>query len=168
MSMLIQHRHSVFTFILKQVGNAADAEDVYQRTSLSLWKKKDAFEVGGNFYNWACGFAFNEVRNYRTRQRRNRLRFDAELAELIAAESESMAARADASLEALRGCMKQLSQRQQEILQRCFSSTESMTDVAASLDRSRGAFYKQIARLKSKLSACIDQVMNRCEAANES
>jgi len=152
---LMEHRHRIYAFIAKQLVNPADVEDVFQRTSIVLWKKMEDFDPEGSFFHWACGVAYNEVRNFLTVQRRNRLYFDAELLELLAEEAKDEEELSEARLDALRFCMSNLSDRQREILQRCYSGAASITEVAESLGRNRGALYKQIARLREKLLDCI-------------
>ena len=152
---LMEHRHRIYAFIAKQLVNPADVEDVFQRTSIILWKKMEDFDPEGSFFHWACGVAYNEVRNFLTVQRRNRLYFDAELLELLAEEAKGEDELSEARLDALRSCMSNLSERQREILQRCYSGAASITQVAESLGRNRGALYKQIARLREKLLDCI-------------
>jgi RNA polymerase sigma-70 factor (ECF subfamily) len=153
-TQLMEHRHRLYAFIAKQLVRPEDAEDVFQRTSLVLWKKMDQFDTEGSFFHWACGIAFNEVRNFLTVQRRSRLHFDAELVALLAEEAKDEEELSEARLQALRACMRRLSERQQEILRRCYSGT-TMTDVAVSLGRGRGALYKQVARLRERLLDCI-------------
>lgn len=155
LAQLMEHRHRIYAFIIKQLVNPADAEDVFQKTSLVLWKKMKDFDSDGSFFHWACGIAFNEVRNFLTVQRRSRLHFDVELVELLAEEAKDEAELSESRLHALRNCMMTLSSRQQEILQRCYAGSDSITDVAASLGRNRGALYKQLARLREKLLECI-------------
>ncbi len=115
----------------------------------------DQFDTEGSFFHWACGIAYNEVRNFLTVQRRSRLHFDAELVALLAEEAKEEEELSEARLQALRTCLRRLSARQQEILWRCYSGTTSMTNVAASLGKERGALYKQVARLREKLLDCI-------------
>jgi RNA polymerase sigma-70 factor (ECF subfamily) len=152
---LMEHRHRIYAFIAKQLVNPADVEDVFQRTSIVLWKKMADFDPEGSYFHWACGIAYNEVRNFLTVQRRNRLYFDAELLELLAEEAKDEEELSEARLDALRSCMSNLSDRQRQILQRCYSGAASITEVAESLGRNRGALYKQIARLREKLLDCI-------------
>lgn len=159
MGKLMQHRHALYAFIAKQLINPADVEDVYQKTSIVLWKKLEQFDPNGSFFHWACGIAFNEVRNFLTVHRRNKLYFDNDLLKLIADEAVEEDAVTAGRLAALNICMSRLSERQQEIMRRCYSGTDSITDVAASLGRERGAFYKQLARLKEKLHGCIQKRM---------
>ncbi|MBL8891130.1 MAG: sigma-70 family RNA polymerase sigma factor [Planctomycetaceae bacterium] len=155
MALLMEHRHRLYAFIAKQLVNPADAEEVFQKTSILLWKKMQDFDAQGSYFHWACGIAFNEVRNFLTVQRRNRLHFDVELVELMARESVEEESLSESRLNALRLCLKELSQRQQLILQQCYAGTESITEVAQQLGRERTALYKQLARLREKLLACI-------------
>jgi RNA polymerase sigma-70 factor (ECF subfamily) len=152
---LMEHRHRLYAFIAKQLVNPADVEDVFQRTSIVLWKKMGEFDPEGSFFHWACGVSYNEVRNFLTVQRRQRLYFDAELLELLAEEARDEEELSAARLDALRACLGRLSDRQRQILQRCYSGTATITEVAASLGRDRGALYKQLARLREKLLGCI-------------
>jgi RNA polymerase sigma-70 factor (ECF subfamily) len=151
----MEHRHRIYAFIAKQLVNPSDVEDVFQRTSIVLWKKMGDFDPERSFFRWACGVAYNEVRNFLTLQRRNRLYFDADLIEMLAEEAKEEEDLSEARLAALRSCVLGLSERQQHILQRCYAGTSSITEIAANLGRDRGVLYKQLARLREKLLECI-------------
>ena len=155
MTVLMQHRHRLYAFISKQLVNPADVEDVFQKTSIVLWQKMDEFKPESSFFHWACGIAFNEVRNFLTIQRRCRLQFDLELVELLAREAREEAALSESRLEALRHCLERLSLWQRSILQQCYSGSASISEVAQNLGRERSALYKQLARLREKLLSCI-------------
>ncbi|XZE22416.1 sigma-70 family RNA polymerase sigma factor [Pirellulaceae bacterium SH449] len=155
MALLMEHRHRLYALIAKQLVNPADVEDVFQKTSIVLWKKMQDFDAQGSFFHWACGIAFNEVRNFLTVQRRSRLHFDVELVELMAREAAEEESLSESRLDALRHCLSELSERQQLILQQCYAGTESITEVAQQLGCERTALYKQLARLREKLLACI-------------
>ncbi len=155
MSLLLQHRHRLYAFIAKLLVNPADVEDVFQTTSIILWKKMDEFDSSRKFFQWACGIAFNEVRNFRTSQTRSKLRFSDKLVDLIAEEAAEESGLADPRLTAMRGCLSNMSARQQEILRRCYMGKQTISEVADSLGRERTALYKQLARLKRKLLECV-------------
>ena len=161
-TLLMEHRHRLFAFILKQLINRADAEDVFQKTSVILWKKMDQFDADNSFFHWACGIAYNEIRNFLKVQRRSRLHFDDELTALLAKEARNEEVASESRLHAMRECLNRLSDRQQNILRQCYSGSESITQVAEQLGRERTALYKQLARLRDKLVACI-----RLHLANE-
>jgi RNA polymerase sigma-70 factor (ECF subfamily) len=75
--------------------------------------------------------------------------------EVLAEEAKDEEELSEARLVALRSCMSNLSDRQQQILQRCYAGAATITETAASLGRDRGALYKQLARLREKLLDCI-------------
>lgn len=156
-TLLMEYRHRIYAFISKQLINPADVEDVFQKTSVVLWKKMAQFDREGSFFHWACGIAFHEVLNFLKGQRRSKLHFDSELVHLLAEEAAQEEELTQARLAALRDCMTSLSERQQQILRRCYMGTDSITDVAKGLGRQRTALYKQLARLKEKLLGCIRQ-----------
>jgi RNA polymerase sigma-70 factor (ECF subfamily) len=155
LAKLMAHRHRICAFLAKQLVNPADVEDVFQRTSVILWRKMDVFDPDGSFFHWACGIAYNEVRNFLTVRRRDRLYFDGELIEMLAKEAEDEEETSEARLNALRKCVATLSDRQQAILRRCYSGVASITAAADGLGQTRGALYKQLARLREKLLNCI-------------
>lgn len=156
-TLLMEHRHRIYAFIAKQLINPADVEDVFQKTSVVLWKKMEQFDQDGSFFHWACGIAFHEVLNFLKTHRRSKLHFDSELLHLLAEEAVREEQLTLSRLAALRHCMASLSERQQQILRRCYVGTESITEVAEGLGRQRTALYKQLARLKDKLLGCIRQ-----------
>jgi len=151
----MQHRHRIYAFIAKQLVNHADVEDIFQRTSIVLWRKMAQFKPESSFFHWACGVAHNEVRNFLTTKRRDRLHFDAELVALLAEEARNEDGLSEARLNALRACIPKLSDEQQRILRRCYAGATSITDIAGSLGVNRDALYKQVARLREKLLHCI-------------
>ena len=164
MTLFLAHRHRLYAFIAKQLVNPADVEDVFQKTSLVLWKKAKRFDPNASFFHWACGIAFNEVRNFLSGQKRSKLFFDAELVELIAEEAQEEGELSDARLDALRQCMTSLSDRQRQIVQRCYAGTDNITQLAEKIGQSRGALYKQLARLREKLLLCIRRRLSIADA----
>ena len=152
---LTRHRHALFAFILKQVVNATDAEDIFQQTTVVLWRKKDQFYENASFFHWACGIAYNEVRNHRRTQGRSRLYFDDDLVALIAQESQEEQTLSEARRVALNACLASLQERQQKLIQRCYIGNDSISEVAAALGQRREIVYKQLARLKKKLMSCV-------------
>jgi RNA polymerase sigma-70 factor, ECF subfamily len=155
--LLMEHRHRLYAFIAKQLVNPADVEDVFQKTSVVLWKKMNQFDHNGSFFHWACGIAFHEILNFLRVQRRGKLLFDNELMHMLAAEAAEEGALTESRLVALRHCMQKLSERQRQIVRSCYMGTDSITQIADRLGRQRTALYKQLARLKQKLLGCIQK-----------
>lgn len=156
MARFVENRHKIYAFIAKQLVDPTDVEDVFQKTSLVLWQKDKAFDpIKGSFFSWACGIAHNEVRNFLTVKRRDRLCFDSDLMDLLSEEAKEEEELSEARLAALRSCVSKLSDRHQNMLLHCYSDTASIADIADNLGCSREALYKLLARLREKLFDCI-------------
>src|SRR3954469_6721768 len=73
-------------FLRVMLGNSADAEDVLQRTSMTIWRKFAEYDPARDFFSWASSFAFYEAKNFQRVAARSRLHFDDELMERMAEE----------------------------------------------------------------------------------
>src|SRR5437764_12104285 len=61
---LVRSQARVYAYIVTLLPNRADAEEVFQQTSLALWKKWRQYDPDRDFVRWACGMAHFEVRNF--------------------------------------------------------------------------------------------------------
>lgn len=83
------HRLRLFRFVLKQVGDVAQAEDLAQRTLLTALEAQGRFRGESSLTSWLFGIALNKVRDHR-RARRRDLRMDGDevLADLPAEDDD--------------------------------------------------------------------------------
>ena len=154
---LMAHRHRIFAFIMKHVGNVADAEDLFQKTSIVLWKKMDRYDPSGSFFRWAAGVSQHEIFNFRRTRRRDRHCFSDDVLEMIGAEAMQEHDRSDSRLGALRSCVATLPEDGRRVLQACYEPQATITNVAEIMGRTRASLYKQLARLRRRLLTCIRQ-----------
>ncbi len=82
--LLREHHRDLFNFIFSLVHHHADAEDVFQQTTLVLWRKFDDFVIGTNFPAWATRVAHLTARDFVRSRRRYVPSFSDELLESIA------------------------------------------------------------------------------------
>jgi len=107
-SLFVRHEAAVFSFVLSMVQNTADAEDVVQRASITMWRCFDQYESGTNFRNWAIQVAKNAALNHLTKLRRDRHVFGEKLIALLAEQTEERAENLDARRRALDFCLEKL------------------------------------------------------------
>lgn len=156
----LQRQNRIFGFILTLVGNRADAQDLFQQTSLTLWKKWDQYDPSRDFVKWACGVAFNHVRNFkRTRHETGGLELDDDVLELVAQ------ARVDAEdwlairREALEQCLQKLPGQQRQLLERCYVGEDSIKTVAAQSQLTPNVLYKKLGAIRKALFDCINRAV---------
>jgi len=142
-------------YIYSLLPHHADADDVFQRCSLLLWKKFDQFDQSRQFLPWACGVAFYEVKNFLRTAQRDRLHFSDELIELLAEDRKSTLSTQAQRISALRRCVAKLTDHQQKIVWKTYSSGKSITEIAEATGRSAQTLYNQLTTIRRKLGECV-------------
>ncbi len=157
--LLTEHQRRLYVYIFSLLGNGADADEVLQETNLALWRKLSAFERGSSFSAWACRVAYFEVLAFRKRRGQERVSFDPELLETLAAESAARADNFDARRRALAHCVSKLSAKDRDLLVRRYELGNSAAAVAEQLGRTAQATYQALHRIRMSLSLCIRRTL---------
>ncbi|RCS46389.1 RNA polymerase subunit sigma-70 [Bremerella cremea] len=142
-------------YIYSLLPHHADADDVFQRCSLLLWKKFETFDQGRDFLSWACGVAFYEVKNFLRTANRDRLQFSETLLDLLAEKRGEDLSSVPDHLAALRLCVKTLTDRQQQLIWKAYGSATTVADLAADTGRSAQTLYNQLATIRRRLAQCV-------------
>lgn len=160
--LLAECHHELFAFIYALVQHHADAEDVYQQVAMVLWRKFDTFTLGTNFAAWATKVAHNTARDFIRSRRRNAIAFSDEVLDAIVAayHAKRSWSRSDTS-EALNGCLKKLSERDRKLIERCYSPDRDFEAIAKEENRTVGAIYQAICRVRKKLYACVQFTLSQ-------
>ena len=142
-------------YIQSLLPHRADAEDVFQRTSLLLWQKFDSYDADRPFLGWAFGVAFYEVKNFVRSASRDRLQFNDEAIEAVSARRAERAAAGDDRHEALLRCLQRLSAKDRELLAAAYGDS-SLIDYAAATQRAVQTLYNRVSRLRRRLGECVN------------
>jgi RNA polymerase sigma-70 factor (ECF subfamily) len=76
-SLVRPHSQRLFTFLLHETGNTADAEDLMQDVLVRAWEGLPRYEDRGRFEGWLFTIAYREVASHRRRSRRRERKHDA-------------------------------------------------------------------------------------------
>ncbi len=148
-------RDRLFGYIFTLVQHAADAEDVFQRCSLLLWRKFPEYDRDRPFLPWACGIAYFEVRNFMRSHRRDRLQFNDELIAQLSADRLQATAETDRRLEALRMCLRELKRDDQELIDLTYAHDWTLRDTAKTNGRASQTIYNRICLIRRRLHSCV-------------
>jgi RNA polymerase sigma-70 factor (ECF subfamily) len=153
---LRRHQTQIFGFIYSLVRNFDDADDLFQQTSLVLWKKYEKYDPSRSFVSWACGVARFEVSNFLRDRDRHRLQLSDDLDQLlIEAHAEFEHQRLEERRDALAECMKKLRERDQDLLQACYGGAIHIPDVARTRGRSLQSVHNSLSRIRRSLHECV-------------
>lgn len=152
--LLTQHSSQLFGFVLALTANRADAEDVFQNTSVVLWEKFDAFEQGTSFYSWACRIAYFESLYHRRKTKRMKTISD-EAWQALANDALAMTDAPDEGQEALADCLEKLAAADREILEKKYYAKLSVVEIATASAKSVHSIYRTLSRVHDQLLDCV-------------
>jgi RNA polymerase sigma-70 factor (ECF subfamily) len=146
-------------YVTALLPTANDASDVLQETSLVLWRKFDSFELGTNFFAWACKIARFQVMKYRERQGHAARLFDTSLLEKLAVEASDESVVRGVPLEALENCLGKLSELDRSLIRRRYQPGASVQQLAVDIGRTANSLSKSLGRIRRALLECIHRTL---------
>jgi RNA polymerase sigma-70 factor (ECF subfamily) len=160
-------RENLFAYIFSLLPHWSDAEDVFQQTSLVLWRKFGDFEPESNFLAWACRVAFFEVCNFHRVASRDRLLFSDVLLSQLAEQRVVSPDIANRKRELLLDCIAKLSDDQRTLLVRTYEDETSIRQLAGELNRAPQTLYNRLNRIRRTLFECVEAAMQRQETKQQ-
>ncbi len=156
----IRSQDRIYAYVVTLLPNRADAEEVFQQTSLLLWKKWQQFDPSRDFVAWACGMAHYEVQNFlRKHQQRGRVHLSDDVLAEVAQTRLELHEGLEARRQALAHCLEQLGQAQRAVLERCYAGKDTIKTIAAELGQTPNALYMTLKRLRRTLFDCINRTV---------
>jgi RNA polymerase sigma-70 factor (ECF subfamily) len=160
MERFLRSQDRLYAYIVTLLPNRADAEDVFQQTSLILWKKWQEFDQDRDFVTWACGIAHYEVRNFLRKQHdKARVYLSEDILEEVGRLRLEQHDVLEARRTALRRCLGRLQQAQRELLERCYAGKDTIKMIAAALGQTPNVLYMTLKRLRRALFHCINRTL---------
>ncbi len=155
--LFTRYQRRIFLFILGQVPNPTDAEEVLQETNIVMLRKCDQFQLGTNFLAWACSVARYEILKYRDRHKRDRLTFSTDFLQLVEGETVRRAELQDARREALAKCIGALTDSDRRLIQLRYSTGSNGQNVAEAVGRPANSVYQSLSRIRRVLLECVNR-----------
>lgn len=156
-----QHQRRVFAYIYTLIPNRADAEDLLQETSITLWEKFSEFEEGTDFVAWACQVAYWKIRNARRKYARSPIVHSDALMSALSEKAIAAQPELDHRQDALGECLGKLSDRDRSLVMMRYETGCTIKDVASSTGRSVDAAYKALSRIRQALLDCVNLRLER-------
>ena len=153
----------IFAYVRALLPHYADAQDVFQRCSLTLWRNFDQFDHERLFLPWACRIAFNEVRNFRRVAGRDKLQFADDLVEQLAEQRMERLTQRDQRSSALRTCVEKLKAADRDLLRLVYEESQTVETIAQSAGKAMQTIYNRLSALRRMLLDCIEQKLTSGE-----
>jgi RNA polymerase sigma-70 factor (ECF subfamily) len=160
-SLFSRNQGRILAFVRALVPNPTQADDVFQTTSLVLWRSFGTFRRDAEFLPWAIGVARHQVLVHWRSRRRDRHVFSEALLVDLAAAAESELGEAELRQQALDACVSSLPERQRDLIRLFYGENQSAGDIAVSWNRTVHAVYKALTTLRRALLECVTQRLAR-------
>ncbi|MEM7699588.1 MAG: sigma-70 family RNA polymerase sigma factor [Verrucomicrobiota bacterium] len=161
LKLLNEHEEALRLYLHTLIPDRAEAEDLLQATRIVLWREFPTFEAGTNFVGWARRIAFHQVLNHRRkRERRATEPVDPAFLESVAEEIDRQSHAWDDRTEALHRCLAKLPAKQRRLVALRYEEDLDIDAIAAKTERSDGAVYRLLSRIRAALHQCIDHQLN--------
>ena len=157
LGLFSRNQSRVQAYIRSLVPDAAHADDVFQATSLVLWRSFETFDKGKDFLPWALGVARHQVLMFWRTKRRDRHVFSETLIKSLADDALGRADFAADRQRALDACVEGLPPRQRDLIQMFYGENQSADTIAASWDRTVHAVYKALKVMRKSLLECVER-----------
>lgn len=155
----------LYAYILTLIPDPQAAEEILQQTNVVIWEKSEEIAAVENFPAWAAKIAYFQTLAHLKRIKRDRLHFDDELIGRIAAAVNERQTLLDDRVEALRGCLRKLSDKDRDLIRRRYESGASLDGIAEAVSRTRGAIKQALYRIRGTLMQCIELTLATEETA---
>ena len=155
-SLFEADRNRLYSYIYAYVMDHTAADDIFQETSMTLWREFEKFEPGSNFSKWANGIAFNRVRVYRRKNKKFSLGLSEELMVSIS-ETISKEDYSETRWNALQECRTLLRDEDKKLYESFYVKNQKAQEVADESGRSIFAIRKAVHKLRKKLFDCVDR-----------
>lgn len=159
--LFVRNQVVVYRYIVTLVPNQTDAEDLFQETNLTLWKKWDSYDRDRPFLPWACGIALNHIRNFWRKRHDVAVVFDDDLlqklSQLRLQDDEILRERQDA----LTTCLEKLPRHCRDVVRSYYIQADSINTIAQRVSKNNPAIYKMIERIRRFLYECINRKVRR-------
>lgn len=160
--LIARHQRDVQGYIFANVPRWADADEIWQETSVRLWSEFDKYESGTNFAAWAVRVAYYQILTWRKNADRSKLVFDQSFVDALVSEQEQFTSgESRERLVALDECLKTLNGRKREMLRRFYTPHMRVKEIANVMKCSAESVYKIVQRVRWSLRECIEKRMEQ-------
>ena len=155
----------LYGYVMTLIPDPQAAEEILQQTNVVIWEKSKEIAAVENFSAWASKIAYFQTLAYLKKVKRDRMHFDNELIGKIATAVNERRILLDDRVEALRGCLRKLSDKDRELIRRRYESGASLDGISEAVGRTRGAIKQALYRIRGALMQCIEQTLTPEETA---
>jgi len=161
--LFVHHQQVVLYYVLSIEPDLADAQDIVQKTFLTITRKAETYTLGTNFPAWACTTARYQALQFRRTRTRAAARLDDDMLDVLYSENASLHDNLEPRTEALKNCLDRLTPKALELNRlRCHLGQLS-EDIATAVGWTPNSVRVALTRAREILRTCIALALRTAE-----
>lgn len=159
MGLALSGQKELYVYILSLVISPSDADDILQDSLTLMWSKFDEFKPGTDFVAWGKAIARYKVMDFLRKNKLSKLHYNSDVLKIIESKSSQASNLADHK-NAMRDCLKKLSEKYMSILRMRYVQDMTFNQMALKLGVSKQTVHRTVSRVHAILVKCINQVLS--------
>ena len=155
--MLTRGQLRLRAYIAACIGNTVYVDDILQEVNSVVWQKRHTLKSLEGFFPWAFSIARYGVLAYLRNQKRDRLVFSPEVAELVSQAAEQRLSTFSERQDALRLCLGKVGSEHLLLLKRKYCDGWSIAKISQTTGKSTDSVRGVLKRLRKGLGECISR-----------
>lgn len=160
LQLLLKNQRRIYAFILGMVPDPNDIDDLFQETVLLMWSKFDTYQPGTSFSAWGVTIAKYHILSAHKKRVRHRRHFTPAVQHLLMERLGSHVEHLDERVEALKHCVKKLSDSDYEMIQMRYEKDMPVPSIADCLKKSVSSTYKRFSLIHELLQRCVQRSLS--------
>lgn len=148
---------AVSAFVASLVRDFQDRDDVLQDTAVAVVESFDQYDPARPFLAWALGVARNQALLHLRRKGRDRVAFDTDAVEALAAAFADVAPAEGRKLDRLRDCVRALDEKSRELCRLRYEDDLKPAAIGERLGVGANAVAKALQRVRDRLRECVER-----------
>lgn len=144
------------------VRRNADVDDVLQETNTVLWRKREEFDWEQEFIPWACQIAkFQALAFFKRLKKQDFITPSEEVLNQIVKVTIQNSLHSKPNVAALNRCLQKLSSQQRELVEKRYTQSIPVHQIALEQGRSADAVSMTLYRIRKSLLECIQNTLSK-------
>lgn len=155
LSLLRRSQTQIHTYILCQIPNRNDAEDILQDTIVVMLDKFSEYKEGSSFLAWGIAIARYKIKSFKYKNRNSKMIFDDSIGNLLEQEASKNPDFFQDESRVLKGCVEKLDSKHKHYLLLRYEQDMTYREIGRQFNVSMQAVYKMMTRIQLSLLHCV-------------
>lgn len=155
----LQSQHVLGGFVRLQIKDHNDASDIIQEVAAQASIHFEKYDPSRPFAAWLMGIARQRIAERFRKLNRSPITFSSEAVDLMMPALTAIQEQSTDRMEALRGCMARLSDKQTRLIDLRYSQMLSSDQIADAIGSTPSAINVMLFRIRDALRRCIEHKM---------